>query len=146
MKINKKLDSLLGHIFGANKNAFSEVQIDKEVVEEILQIAREAYPNEFVALLQGKVRGGVLKVDGLIFLPGNTSDEGAVMQIFMLPLISDAVGSVHSHPGYSASPSTADLQFFAKNGFFHMIIAEPYDLDSIRAYDAFGNLVDYQII
>jgi len=146
MKINKKLDNLLEHIFGANKNAFSEVQIDKEVVEEILQIAREAYPNEFVALLQGKIREGILKVDGLIFLPGNTSDEGAVMQIFMLPLISGAVGSVHSHPGYNASPSTTDLQFFAKNGFFHLIIAEPYDLESIRAYNALGELVDFRVI
>jgi len=146
MKINKKLDNFLQNIFGANKDAFSEVQIDKEVMEEILNIAREAYPNEFVALLQGKVRDGILKIDGLIFLPGTTSDEGAVMQIFMLPLKSGAVGSVHSHPGYSAHPSDADIQFFAKNGFFHLIVAEPYDLDSIKAYDAFGNLADYQII
>jgi len=29
---------------------------------------------------------------------------------------------------------------------FHMIIAEPYDTESIIAYDSFGNIVDFKII
>lgn len=133
-------------MFGFGKKKFTEVQIDRELVEEIIDIAKESYPNEFSAMLQGKIKEDILKIDGLIFLPGAASESGAVMDIFMMPMLSDAVGSVHSHPGYSAEPSTADLQFFAKKGYFHIIIAQPYDEDSIRAYDGFGELVDYSIV
>ncbi len=146
MKKNSKFDNFLSRIFGVDKKRFEQVQIDREVIEEIISIARQSYPHEFVALLQGKVSDLTLKIDGLIFVPGSTSEEGAVMQLFMMPLTSDAVGSVHSHPSYSARPSTADLQFFAKKGFFHMIIAEPYTEYSIRAYDSFGNQADYTVI
>ncbi|MGC9517634.1 MAG: Mov34/MPN/PAD-1 family protein [Methanomicrobiales archaeon] len=146
MKKDSRIDNFLSHIFGSDKNRFDEVLIDGEVIEEIINIARKSYPKEFVALLQGKIKNNKLKIDGLIFLPGSTSEEGAVMQIFMMPLTTDSVGSVHSHPGYNASPSTADLHFFAKKGLFHMIIAEPYTEESIMAYDAFGNVIDYRVI
>jgi len=146
MKIDEKLENLIGHFLGTEGHVFEEIHIDKEVIEEIIQIAKKSHPNEFIALLQGKIMKKALKINGLIFLPGNTSDDLAVMNIFMRPLITDSVGSVHSHPGYSANPSKADLNFFAKNGFFHIIIALPYNTDSIRAYNSFGELVDYEII
>ena len=137
---------LISYILGTDKKIFQEVHIDKEVVNEMLQIARKSYPNEFVAMLQGKVKDGVLHIDGLLFLPGETSDKGAVMNIFMMPLIDEGVGSVHSHPGYDASPSGADLHFFSKNGLFHLIIAQPYDESSIIAYNSFGEQISFNII
>lgn len=141
-----KIDNLLGKILGTSESHFDEVQIDREVTDEIMNIAKESYPNEFMALLEGKIKDNILKITGLIFLPVDTSQEGAVMQVFMQPLTTNSIGSVHSHPGYSASPSDADLTFFSKKGLFHMIIAEPYNLESIRAYDSFGNLTTYKII
>ncbi|MEN4007503.1 MAG: Mov34/MPN/PAD-1 family protein [Methanobacteriaceae archaeon] len=141
-----KLNDILGKILGTSKQEIKEVQIEREVIEEIMDIAKESYPNEFMALLEGKIEGHVLRITGLIFLPVETSDEGAVMQVFMQPLTTNSIGSVHSHPGYSAGPSDADLHFFSKKGIFHMIIAEPYDIDSIRAYDSFGELIHYKII
>ena len=133
-------------MFGLGKKKFTEVHIDQELVEEIQDIAKESYPIEFSAMLQGKVEDSILKIDGLIFLPGAASESGAVMEIFMMPMLSDAVGSVHSHPGYSAEPSGADLQFFAKRGYFHVIISQPYTVDSIRGYDSYGELVDFRIV
>lgn len=133
-------------MFGLGKKKFTEVHVDHELIEEIIDIAKESYPNEFSAMLQGKVKDEVLKIDELIFLPGAASESGAVMEIFMMPMLSDDVGSVHSHPGYSAEPSGADLQFFAKRGYFHMIIALPYHEDSIRAYNGYGELVDFSIV
>jgi len=140
------LNNLLGRLLGTSKYQFEEVHIDKEVIDEIIDIAKEAYPNEFMALLEGKVEKNILKITGLVFLPVETSQEGAVMQVFMQPLTINSMGSVHSHPGPSARPSNADLEFFAKRGFFHIIIAEPYDRESIRAYDSFGDSVSYSII
>lgn len=133
-------------MFGLGKKKFTEVQVDHELVEEIIDIAKESYPNEFSAMLHGKVVDEILKIDELIFLPGAASESGAVMEIFMLPMLSDDVGSVHSHPGYSAEPSGADLQFFAKKGMFHMIIALPYSEESIRAYNSYGELIDFSIV
>lgn len=137
---------LMSYILGTNKKMFQEVQIDREVVDEVLKIARESHPHEFVALLQGKVRDKVLHIEGLIFLPGETSNQGAVMQIFMMPLLDDAVGSVHSHPIPNPSPSPADLHFFSKNGLFHLIIAHPYTEDSIIAYNSFGERMDFGVV
>ena len=133
-------------MFGLEKNKFSEVHVDHELIEEIIDIAKESYPNEFSAMLQGKIKEGILKIDGLIFLPGAASESGAVMEIFMMPMLSDAVGSVHSHPSFSAQPSEADLQFFSKRGYFHIIIAQPYNEESIRVYDSYGDLVNYTIV
>ncbi len=141
-----KLNNLLGKLLGTSKFQFEEVHIEGEVIDEIINIAKESYPNEFVALLEGKIKEKVLTITSLIFLPGEVSDEGAVMQIFMQPLTTNSVGSVHSHPGYSANPSDADLHFFSKKGLFHMIIAEPYTRDSIRAYNSFGELIDFREI
>ncbi|MGB9937444.1 MAG: Mov34/MPN/PAD-1 family protein [Methanobacterium sp.] len=141
-----KLSNILGKIFGTSKQEIEEIHVDREVIDEIINISKEAYPNEFMALLEGKIKENVLEVTGLIFLPIETSNEGAVMQIFMQPLTVNSIGSVHSHPGYSASPSDADLQFFSKKGLFHMIIAEPYSRESIRAYDSWGNITSYKIV
>lgn len=140
------MDRLIGLFLGNLDKKFQEIRMDREVVEEIIQIARESHPFEFAALLEGKVKKGVLKVDGLVFLPGETSNQGAVMKTFMMPLTTGTVGSVHSHPIPSAEPSTADLQFFAKNGLFHLIIAYPYTEDSILAYDTFGEMISYRLI
>ena len=133
-------------MFGLGKKKFTEINVDRELIEEIIDIAKESYPNEFSAMLHGKVKDGILKIDELIFLPGAASESGAVMEIFMMPMLSDSVGSVHSHPGHSAQPSDADLQFFAKRGYFHMIIALPYNEENIRAYDGYGEFVDYTIV
>jgi len=141
-----KLNDILGKILGTSKQKIKEVQIERELIDYILNIAKESYPNEFMALLEGKIEGHVLRVTGLIFLPVETSNEGAVMDVFMLPLINNSIGSVHSHPGYSADPSDADLQYFSKEGIFHMVVAEPYTRDSIRAYDSWGNLIGFREI
>ena len=141
-----KLNNILGKILGTDKLQFEEVHIDEEVIDDIINIAKESYPNEFVALLEGRVEDGILNITGLIFLPSDVSNESAVMQVFMQPLTMNSIGSVHSHPGPSASPSDADLEFFASKGVFHMIIAEPYTKDSIRAYDSWGNVISFRII
>jgi len=137
---------LMSYLLGTKKKLYQEVIIDREVVDEILQIAREAYPDEFAALLEGKITDGVLHIDGILFLPGETYDKGAVMNIFMRSLIDEGIGSVHSHPGYNGSPSGADLHFFSKNGLFHLIIAQPYNEDSIFAYNSFGQRIDFKLI
>ncbi|MCG2828357.1 Mov34/MPN/PAD-1 family protein [Methanothermobacter sp. K4] len=122
------------------------VLVDSDVIEEALEIARRSHPHEFVALLEGKQEEDVLHITGLIFLPSRTSDEGAVMDVLMLPPFTGTVGSVHSHPGPSNLPSGADMQFFSKNGLFHMIIAYPYSMETIAAYTRQGVPLEFEIV
>ena len=56
-------------MFGLGKKKFEEIHIDRELIEEIKDIARESYPLEFSAMLQGKIKDNILKIEGLIFLP-----------------------------------------------------------------------------
>jgi proteasome lid subunit RPN8/RPN11 len=146
MKEQSLFERVMCYLLGTDKKIFQEVLIDREVLDEMLQIAQKSHPHEFVALLQGKVKERILHIEGLIFLPGETSNRGAVMKIFMMPLTDDTVGSVHSHPIPNATPSNADLHFFSKNGLFHLIIAQPYNEDSIIAYNSFGERVDYRVL
>jgi hypothetical protein len=43
-------------MFGLGKKKFTGIQIDHELVEEIEDIAKESYPIEFSAMLQGKLK------------------------------------------------------------------------------------------
>lgn len=140
MNFNKLLTKILG-----NDKKIKEIQVDQKVIDEIIQIARNADPNEYVALLSGKQEKEILKITGLLFLPYAASNTSAVMQIFMKPMTTTAVGSIHSHPGPSNMPSEADLQFFSKNGFFHMIICQPYNQYTIGSYDQAGNPIPFTI-
>lgn len=140
MDFNKTLSKLLG-----NDMKIKEVQIDTRVIDEIIKIARNADPKEYVALLSGKITDEILKVTGLIFLPFEASENSAVMQVFMMPLTTDAIGSIHSHPGPSNHPSNADKIFFGKNGYFHIIICRPYNEFTIAGYDAFGEPMPFTV-
>ncbi|MBQ6218611.1 MAG: Mov34/MPN/PAD-1 family protein [Methanosphaera sp.] len=140
MDFNKTLAKLLG-----NDKRINEVQIDTRVIDEIIKIARNADPKEYVALLSGKIKDEILKITGLIFLPFEASENSAVMQVFMMPLTTDAVGSIHSHPGPSNRPSNADKIFFGKNGYFHIIICRPYNELTIAGYDAFGEPMPFTV-
>ena len=57
MDFNKTLSKLLG-----NNKKIEEVWIDEKVVEEIIKIAINADPKEFVALLSGDIENSILKI------------------------------------------------------------------------------------
>ncbi|KZX16281.1 Mov34/MPN/PAD-1 family protein [Methanobrevibacter cuticularis] len=133
-------------IFGTNSFKFKEVHIDQEVIDSILWYAQSSDPNEFIALFDGKIEKEILHIFGLIFLPGESSGEGAIMNTGMLPTMTHNWGSVHSHPGPSAMPSETDLFTFARMGLFHMIICRPYEEENIMSYNRYGESADFQII
>lgn len=140
------LGNLFSKIFGNNKYKFNEVHIDSEVIDSIIWYARSSDPDEFMAIFDGEVKNEILHITGLVFLPTQTSGEGAIVNTGMLPVMTTQWGSVHSHPGPSALPSDTDLFTFAKTGLFHMIICQPYNIDDILAYNRYGEFTDYKII
>ena len=137
--------SFISKILGNNDEEFSEVRIDREVLESVIYYSKKAYPNEFLAFFDGKIKDKVLYITGLIFVPGETCETGAVVRTDMVPINTKYWGSVHSHPGPSARPSDADLVTFSKNGYFHMIVCLPYSFETFKAYDRHGEPVSYSV-
>ena len=137
--------SFFSKLLGNKDEEFSEVRVDREVLESVIYYSKKAYPNEFLAFFDGKIKDKILYITGLLFLPGETCETGAVVHTELMPMNTKYMGSVHSHPGPSASPSDADLNTFSRYGYFHMIVCLPYSLETFRAYDRYGHLVDYSI-
>jgi proteasome lid subunit RPN8/RPN11 len=137
-----KLGDKLKRFFNLEQEV-EKVVIKKDVVENIIELAMQAYPKEFIMLLKGSAKGKKLVIDSLIFQTYHASNESTLVR-FDLPLMSGSVGSVHSHPGASNRPSGADLRFFNKNGFVHLIIAYPYTRETIQAYDLYGNRIGFE--
>jgi proteasome lid subunit RPN8/RPN11 len=115
------------------------MRIKKTALEFILGVSRKTYPKEFTGLL----RGGPEIVEEALLIPGSLFGENfASIRFDMKPIDSSIIGSVHSHPGNSFTPSKADLRFFNKTGFIHLILKHPYkDIRDVAAYDAMGDRV-----
>ncbi|MBQ6512292.1 Mov34/MPN/PAD-1 family protein [Methanobrevibacter sp.] len=132
-------------IFSNDDEEFKEVRVDREVLDSVIYYSKKAYPNEFLAFFDGEIIDKVLYITGLIFVPGETCETGAVVHTDMIPVTTKYWGSVHSHPGPSACPSGPDLKTFSKNGYFHMIVCLPYSLETFKAYDRYGEPQDYTL-
>ncbi|MBQ2831659.1 Mov34/MPN/PAD-1 family protein [Methanobrevibacter sp.] len=137
--------SFISKLFPNNDDEFKEVRIDREVLDSVIYYAKQAFPNEFLAFFDGEIKDGILYITSLVFLPGETCETGAVIHTELIPMNTSYMGSVHSHPGPSAHPSDADLKTFSKYGYFHMIVCLPYSLETFRAYNRYGEPMDYTI-
>ena len=116
------------------------MRIKKEVLENILELCRQAYPREIGGILLG-----VKEVRDFVLLPGEYYGDSIYMQLYNIPIYADAVGTFHSHPGPPV-PSPADLNFFPKMGKQHLIIGWPYSKENVRAYDAEGHPISLEIV
>ena len=127
------------------KNQFDRVCVDQGVIDSVVFYSKKSYPNEFLAMFDGFVKDKVLYITGLLFLPGERSHTSATFNDWMIPPNQKKWGSVHSHPGNNANPSHADLMTFSKHGPFHIIVCEPYSLETMKAYDAYGMPATFEV-
>ncbi len=121
----------------------SNVKVRRELLEYLLELARDFYPNEFAGFLREK--DGVFE-EVLIAPAGHFGRNSAFFNTWMLPMDENIKGTVHSHPVPNASPSAADLHFFSKFGGIHIIIAYPFVEESVVAYGSDGNPVEVLIV
>ncbi len=118
------------------------MKIARETLQVILEVCKSTAPLEFAGMLSAKDD----VITEVIIVPGTeSSDESAVMEIFMLPNIR-TVGSVHSHPSGSITPSGADLELFVRQGLVHIIVGAPFDLKSWKCYDKDGMQVKLDVV
>ncbi|MGA1792788.1 MAG: Mov34/MPN/PAD-1 family protein [Thermoplasmatota archaeon] len=118
--------------------------IERVAVDEIITRAKEAYPNEFGAMLRGIP--DITHIEPVMEGASNRSS-------FLFSLYSrfsqrnvEGEGVVHSHPSGSARPSRADLSMFGRFPGINIIIGYPFRDDSMAAYDRLGNRVRLEIV
>lgn len=121
------------------------MKIARDTLKFILEVSKSSAPREFAGMLSAK--GDI--ITDVVIVPGTeSSDDSAVMQLFMLPNI-PTVGTVHSHPSGNATPSRVDLELFERKGKYHIIVAAPFDISSWACYNNKGEpakveVVDYE--
>jgi proteasome lid subunit RPN8/RPN11 len=142
--IKKGLIKTFERLFDLDKFRFESIYIEQDVIEDIILLAKENYPKEFLAFLDGKIKDKKLIITGLLYQEYYASDRSAA-PIFHFPDKS-FYGSIHSHPGNSNRPSNADRQFFRKIGVINAIICMPYNLESIRFYNHEGEEINVKIL
>ncbi|MBN2127435.1 MAG: Mov34/MPN/PAD-1 family protein [Candidatus Diapherotrites archaeon] len=120
------------------------IKLKKSVIDDLLLAARNTYPNEFFAYLGGDKKTNT--VDEFILAPAVYGKTFVMIKEYLMPFDSRIMGSIHSHPGKSNFPSKADVNSFGKKGEIHLIIAFPYTLNSIQAYDEKGIKTEFELI
>jgi proteasome lid subunit RPN8/RPN11 len=119
------------------------VAIKKATLEALLLAAKNTYPDEFIALLSSK-RGKA--IDEFVLLPATYGKSFSSIRTDLAPYDSGIRGSVHSHPGPNARPSRADLRAFRAMGEIHLIIAAPFNFNSVRAFKANGEETKIEVV
>jgi len=117
--------------------------IRKETLHLLLQMGRDAHPNEFIAVLTE--RGGV--IDEVNLLPGTvTGEDSAHIFYDMLPRSPNVAGSCPSHPNGVRRPSDADILFFPRTGRYHFIIGYPYRENNWRCFSPDGQECRMEVV
>lgn len=118
------------------------MKIRRELLEYLLEMARNFYPNEFGGFLREKE--GIFE-EVLIIPKGHFGRSSIFFDTYLLPHDDDIKGTVHSHPG-APLPSKADLSFFSKFGGVHLILGFPFEEWSIKAYRSDGSEEKIEIV
>ena len=125
------------------------IKIKSATVETIINSARNVYPNEFISLLGVSGKENVMGedvIDELVVVPATYGRNYSSIKTWLVPFDRGIVGSIHSHPNVSNSPSKADLRAFAKFGDIHFIISYPYNLESLRVFNVRGNELEFEVV
>jgi len=121
------------------------VTIPRELLETILEGAKQLYPRESFLLLRGKKSKGVISVSDLVIAPFAVHGNGfASYSPHMLPMDFSVVGTVHSHPSGNIQPSNVDLNHMM--GRILMIVGCPFaDERCVAVYDSNGEKLTLQV-
>jgi len=142
--IKKGLMKTIERLFDLDKFKFYSIYIEQDVIENIMLLAKENYPKEFLAFLDGQIKNKKLVITGLVYQEYYASDMSAT------PIFHFAdksfYGSIHSHPGLSNRPSSADKEFFGKIGVVNAIICKPYLQENIRFYNHEGEEINVEVL
>ncbi|HJJ30833.1 MAG TPA: Mov34/MPN/PAD-1 family protein [Methanocorpusculum sp.] len=140
MKETSLLKRILKWLFGAEPKVHA---IEHDLLVQLLEMGKSSVPNEYMVLLSAE--NGVINMT--YQLPGSGAGEDASYILMdMKPLGMSYVGTAHSHPGGVIMPSDTDYATFAETGQVHIIVGEPFDEYSWRAFNRDGKQIKLDIV
>jgi len=118
---------------------YTTVSISQELLKAIFEGARRLHPKETIMLLRGEKRKDTIIAKDLVVPPlANYGPGFADIPLQMLPMDFSIIGTVHSHPSGSLTPSNADLNHFF--GIVMIIVGYPYaDEGDVASYNRNGD-------
>ena len=119
-------------------------KIKSELVESICTASQNTYPQEFLALIGGDWDKET--IDELVVVPAIYGESFSSLRRDLVPLDFRIMGTVHSHPSRHGWASRGDLVSFPKLGKIHLIIAYPFDPNSLRLFNNKGEELEYEVI
>jgi len=138
-----KLMEKIRNFFTLRTN-INEIKIKREIIEKITELPRETHPKEFLAFFEGLIGSEVI-INDIFYQPYIANNRSAFARLD-IPLTTNTLGSIHSHPGPRNTPSRADRRFFRKTGIVHAIIGYPYREQDIAFYNHHGEPINVTII
>jgi proteasome lid subunit RPN8/RPN11 len=121
------------------------IQLDKVMLNEMLELALKKHPYEIILLLRGKKDGDIIDIDNYLFPPFASSGRShSSFPANMLPIDFSIMGTAHSHPTGVLSLSSIDMHNFY--GRFTLLIGYPYREKDIAAFDKNGKKLKIQLI
>jgi proteasome lid subunit RPN8/RPN11 len=144
----KKFFRTLKRWIGRPSHEVEMILVKQSVIDDIREMAKGAHPRELFCFLASSngVNNKVLIINEIHIQAYDSSHDSASVMTSNLPMTTSIIGTAHSHPGGTPTPSEQDLHFYSKLGFVHMIIAEPYNRDNIRFYDKKGKRISIKIV
>jgi proteasome lid subunit RPN8/RPN11 len=132
-------------IFNNTKKVFNKPiswKIKKMVLQSIMYLSKNNFPNEFGAML---VADNFIINDIYIIPATKENSNSVIIRTDLVPMSIKVTGSVHSHPSGFGRPSRADINFFSKK-FINIISYPPFNLNDFKAYNKKGKLINLEII
>ncbi len=107
-------------------------RIKKTLLEDLCVSAEGFLPEEFICFLGGNKKTKI--ISEIVFLPAQTSEDSAAVFENNIPFDETIVGTVHSHPFSTNTPSEEDKRLFFKYSI-NIILGYPYTIQNMAFLD-----------
>lgn len=119
--------------------------IKQGLLSEMLEFAKEAHPKEIILLIKGNRAQDTYYITEYAFPPYGVGGKGfSSFPSRMLPIDFSIIGTAHSHPSGNLKPSVGDHH--NHYGRIMMIIARPYNENSVAVYSKKGEKIQLDVI
>jgi len=131
--------------------------IEESTLLQLLEIGKSRFPYEYMCLLLAE-HGIINEIE---ILPGSgrkkdagdLGEDASYVLMDFHPLGMPKVGTAHSHPNtegwpqnFMLMPSDTDYATFAELGDVHIIVTNPFDEESWRAFNRNGDPISLEIV
>jgi proteasome lid subunit RPN8/RPN11 len=121
-----------------------DIEIERDLLEEMLRFAMEKHPREAILLLRGKTKKDVTAITEYLFPPyATTGSVFATYPLYMLPIDFSIIGTAHSHPSGTLQLSPQDMN--NAYGRISLLMAYPYRITDVAAFNKQAERIELRV-